>query len=189
MNARAAAVTFMLEGDTPVDLDAHMAQLPWFRLVRADAGLLLECAALDAGRAVALLARAGARATLTEHAVTVTGDLVPAIMSDLGPVAMPGTIDSVTVRPLDLGEATARLMHRSRALLRPRREDGRVRAILRAEEQLIAWRRVLWARPSVLRSRRLRGARPVVFDREALERATERYAITRTGEVGRWARG
>ncbi len=189
MNAPDVATTFRLEGDTPVDLDAHVGQLPWFRLVRADAGLLLECAALDAERAVALLARAGARATLAQHAATVSGDLMPAIMSDLGPVAMPGTIDSVTVRALDLGESTAKLMHRSRAILRPRRDDARIRALLRAEEQVIAWRRVLWARPSVLRSRHLRGARPVVFDREALERATERYAVTRAGEVGRWARG
>ena len=189
MNGPAVAATFRLESDTPVDLDTHIAQLPWLRLVRADTGLLLECAALDADRAVALLARAGARATLAQQAATVSGDLMPAIMSDLGPVVMPGTIDSVTVRALDLGESTARLMHRSRAILRSRRDDAGVRALLRAEERVIAWRRVLWARPSVLRSRRLRGARPVVFDREALERATERYAITRAGEVGRWARG
>lgn len=183
------AATFRIEGGAPMDLDTHIVQLPWFRLVRADAGLLLECAALDADYAVALLARAGARAMPAREAVAVSRDLVPALMSDLGPVAMPGTIDSVTVRPLDPGEATARLMHRSRAILRPRRDDGRVRAILRAEERVIAWRRVLWARPSVLRSRRLHGARPVVFDREALERATERYALTRAGDVGRWARG
>jgi hypothetical protein len=190
MRAADVGAIFKLEGGgMPVDLDTHIVQLPWFRLVRADAGLLLECAALDADRAVALLARAGARATLAQHVVTVASDLVPAIMSDLGPVALPGTVDSVTVRSLDLGEATARLMRRSHAILRPRRDDGGVRAILRAEERVIAWRRVLWARPSVLRSRRVRGARPVVFGREALERASERYALTRAGEVGRWARG
>ena len=172
-----------------MDLDAHIAQLPWIRLVRADAGLLLECAALDADHAVALFARAGARATPAQHAVSVSSDLVPAIMSDLGPVAMPGSIDSVTVRRLDPGEATARLMRKSRGILRPRRDDGRVRAILRAEDRVIAWRRVLWARPSVLRSRSPRGARPVVFDREALERAAERYTFMRAGDVGRWARG
>ena len=189
MSGPDVAATFRIEGSTPMDLDTHIAQLPWFRLVRADAGLLLQCGALDAEDAVALLARAGVRATPGQHAVSVSSDLVPAIMSELGPVAMPGTVDSVTVRPLDPGEATARLMHRSRAILRPRRDDGPVRAILRAEERVLAWRRVLWARPSLLRSRRLHGARPVVFDREALERATERYTLTRAGDVGRWARG
>ena len=188
MSAADVAATLLVEG-APVDLDRHIAQLGWSRLVRTDAGLVLECAALDAERAVALLARAGARGTLARSTAAVAGDLVPAIMSDLGPVMMPGTVDSVTVRTVGVGEATARLMRGSRGILRRRRDDGGVRAILRAEDSVIAWRRVFWARPSLFRSRRLRGARPVVFDREALERAIERYTLTRTGEVGRWVRG
>jgi hypothetical protein len=189
MSAAESAATFQVEGGAPVDLDTHIAQLAWTRLVRSDTGLFLECAIRDAASAVALLARAGARGTPAQRTATVPSDLVPAIMSDLGPVAVAGTIDSVTVRILDLGEATARLMRAPRAILRPRRDDARVRALLRAEDRVIGWRRVLWARPSLLRSRRLRGARPVVFDREALEHAAEHFTLTRAGEVGRWARG
>ena len=185
----ATAATLLVEGTATADLDTHIAQLTWARLVRSDIGLLFECAHADAGRATALLARAGIRGTVAQRSPDVSSDLVPAIMSDLAPVTIPGIIDSVTVRPLDLGEATARLMRGPRAILRPRRNDGRLRAVLRAEERLLAWRRVLWARPSLLRSKHLRGARPVVFDRDALERAGERYTFARAGQVGRWARG
>jgi len=184
-----ASHVLRVEGGSPVDLDSHLAQLSWARLVRGDAGLHLECAIADAERAVALLARAGARGILVARAPDVARDLVPAIMSDLGPVTLPGALDSVTLRPLDLGEATARLMRRPRSILRPRRDDGRIRALLRAEDRVVAWRRVLWARPSVLRSRAPRGARPVVFDHGAVEHATERYTLVRAGEVGRWVRG
>ena len=189
MTGVADAARFRIDGRATEDLDTHIAQLGWARLVRSDTGLVLECAVEDALRATALLARAGVRGVAAERAPSISGELVPAIMSDLGPVVMTGTIDSVTLRPLDLGEATARLMSGRRALLRRRRDDGGVRAILRDEDRLIAWRRVLWARPSVLRSRDLRGARPVIFERGALERIAERYPFRRVGEVGRWARG
>jgi hypothetical protein len=183
-------IRLKVEGGSSADLDEHIAQLSWVRLLRGDAGLHLECAAMDALRAIALLARAGARGTPVQLVSSLSSDLVPAIMSDLGPVSLPGAIDSVALRPLDLGEATARLMGGPpRSILRPRRDDGRVRAILRAEDRVVAWRRVVWARPSVLRSRALRGARPVVFDRGAVERAAERYTLVRAGEIGRWARG
>jgi hypothetical protein len=121
--------------------------------------------------------------------MSISTDLVPAIMSDLAPIVVPGAVDRVTVRALDLGEATARLMRGTRAILRQRRDDRSVRALLHSEDRLIAWSRVLWARPSALRSRRIRGARPVVFDREALERATESFTLARADQVGRWARG
>jgi hypothetical protein len=189
MSAANVAATFRVEGGAPVDLDTHIAQFGWARLLRTDAGLVLECAGRDAEHAAAVLARAGARVTPADGAPTIARELVPAIMSDLLPVMMSGAVDSVTVRTLDLGEATARFMRGSRGMLRSRRDDGGVRAILRAEDRVLAWRRVLWARPSLLRSRRLRGARPVVFDRDAIDRAVERYALTRAGEVGRWVRG
>ena len=180
---------FRVEGAAPVDLDAHIAQLSWVRLVRNDTGLLVECAIEDAERAVALLARGGARCVRAQDIASASRDLVPAIMSDLAPVVLPGGIDSVTVRALDLGEATAKLMRTSRMILRPKRDDRAVRAVLHADDRVIAWRRVLWARPSVLRSHHVRGARPVIFDRGALERATERFTLTRADQIGRWARG
>ena len=178
-----------VEGGAPVDLDTHIAQLAWVRLVRSDMGLRVECAVGDAERAVAMFARSGARCVRVQDAASASSDLVPAIMSDLAPVVLPGAIDSVTVRTLDLGEATAKLMRGSRSVFRPKRDDRALRAVLRAEDRVIAWRRVLWARPSVLRSQRVRGARPIVFDRGALDHATERFTLTRADEVGRWARG
>jgi hypothetical protein len=180
---------FKVDGGAPVDLDAHIAQLPWLRLVRSDTGLRVECALGDAERAVALLARGGARCVRVQGIASASTDLVPAIMSDLAPVTLPGAIDSVTVRTLDLGEATAKLMRGSRSILRRKRDDRALRGVLRADDRVIAWRRVLWARPSVLRSQRVRGARPVVFDRGALEHATERFTLTRADQIGRWARG
>lgn len=188
MNVMETAV-FKVDGGGPVDLDSHIAQLPWVRLVRSDAGLRVECAVADAERAVALLARGGARCLPVSETVSASAGLVPAIMSDLAPVVLPGAVDSVTVRTLDIGEATANLMRGSRRILRRKRDDRALRAVLRADDCVIAWRRVLWARPSVLRSQRVRGARPIVFDREALDRATERFTLTRADQIGRWARG
>jgi hypothetical protein len=181
-----------IESPALTELDANLAQLAWVRLVRSDAGLLFECAEREVPRATALLARSGARGIATEHPLPVSSDLVPAIMADLGPVVVPGTIDSLLVRPLDVGEATGVLMlgRRRIALVGRRRRDvSSVRAVLHSEDRLFAWRRVLWARPSLFRSRRVHGARPVVFDRDAVERGTERFALARAGELTRWARG
>lgn len=182
----AETAVFKVDGGAPVDLDTHIAQLAWIRLVRSEVGLRVECAVGEAERAVALLARAGARCVRMPGAAGASSDLVPAIMSDLVPVVLPGAIDSVAARTLDLGEATALLMRGSRRVFRRKRDDRGLRAILRAEDRVIAWRRVLWARPSVLRSQR--GARPVVFDRGALENAAERFTLARADEIGRWAR-
>ena len=180
---------FNVDDGAPVDLDVHIAHLAWVRLVRSDTGLRVECATGDAERAVALLARGGARCVPVQGVASASSDLVPAIMSDLAPVALPGAIDCVTVRTLDLGEATAKLMRGSRSILRRKRDDRELRRVLRADDGLIAWRRVLWARASVLRSQRVRGARPVVFDRGALEHTAERFTFTRADQIGRWARG
>ena len=183
-----ALATFRIEARAMADLDSHIAHLGWARLIRNDGDLLLECAAEDALRAAALLARAGARCVAAEHLI-VAGDLLPAIVTHLAPVTMPGAIDCITLRPLDVGEATARLQSRRRAILRGRREHGGVRTILRGDDRLIAWRRVLWARPSLFRTQHLRGARPIVFDRGALGRAAERYTNRQAGELTRWAQG
>lgn len=180
--------TLRIEGRAMTDLDSHIAQLGWARLTRSDGDLHLECAAADALRAAALLARAGARCVAVQHHV-VPGDLVPAIVTHLAPVTMPGAIDRITLRPLDVGEATARLLSRRRSILPGRREHGGVRTILRGDDRLIAWHRVLWARASLLRNHHLRGARPIVFDRGALERAAERYTNRSAGELTRWAQG
>ena len=183
-----ALATLRVEARAMTDLDSHIAHLGWVRLIRSDGDLFLECAAEDALRAAALLARAGARCVAAGHPI-VASDLVPAIVNHLAPVTMPGTIDRVMLRPLDVGEATARLLSRRPALLRGRREHSGVRTILRGDDRLIAWRRVLWARPSLLRTHHLRGARPIVFDRGALERVAERYTSRRAGELTRWAQG
>jgi alkylated DNA nucleotide flippase Atl1 len=181
-----------IEGRAPAELDTCLAQLPWARLVRSDAGLHLECAGDAVGRATALLARAGVCGAVTERALPPPIDLVPAVMSDLRPVTVAGVVDSVVVRSLDVAEATSRLLLRGRRIAlvgRRRRDAGGVRAILRSEDHVLAWRRVLWARPSVLRSRQVPGARPVVFDRDAVERSPERFALSRSNELTRWVRG
>lgn len=178
-------------------LDAHITRLAWTRLERDGARLAIECADDDVERAIVLLARAGAHATMIDWDAAPTPGLVPALVHDLTPRDVPGLIDRVSVRRIDLGEATARVgaagrwsvsLERWRVSLR-RRDPAPLRALLRGPERLFAWRRVVWARPAVLRSGALRGIRPIIFDREALERVEERHAFVSADELTRWALG
>ena len=177
--------------------DAQITQLAWTRLERAGTRLVLECADDDVERAMILLARAGARATPTEQEAAPMSGLVPALVHDLAPRDVPGIVDRVSVRRIDLGEATARLGSAQRwhiALERWRvsvrhRDPSPLRALLRGQERLFGWRRVLWARPALLRSRAVRDVRPVIFDREAIDRTEERHSFVLADELTRWALG
>ncbi len=170
--------------------DAQITQLAWTRLERAGTRLVLECADDDVERAMILLARAGARAIPIEPEAAPMSGLVPALVHDLAPRDVPGIVDRVTVRRIDLGEATARLGSAERWRISVRRRDpAPLRALLRGQERLFGWRRVLWARPALLRSRAVRGVRPVIFDREAIDRTEERHSFVHADELTRWALG
>ena len=178
-------------------LDAQVTRLAWARLWRGGARFVLECADEDVEHAMVLLARAGARATRIEPEGLQMSGLVPALVHDLAPRDVPGIVDRVSVRRIDLGEATVRLRSADRGSLSVdrwrislhRRDPAPLRALLRGQERAYGWRRVLWARPAVLRSRALHAVRPVIFDREALERTEERQAYVLADELTRWALG
>ncbi|MDQ2951555.1 MAG: hypothetical protein M3R54_04770 [Chloroflexota bacterium] len=178
-------------------LDEHITRLGWTRLEREGTRLVLECVDEDVERAIVLLARAGAAATRLHGGAAALSGLVPALVRDLAPRSAPGVIDRVSVRRIDLAEATTRIgatgrwnvsIERWHMSLR-RGDPAPLRALLRGQERLFAWRRVLWARPAVLRSGSLRGIRPVIFDREAVERVPERHAFVLADELTRWAIG
>lgn len=177
--------------------DVQITQLAWTRLERAGTRLVLECADDDVERAMVLLARSGARAMPIEPEAAPMSGLVPALVHDLAPRDVPGIVDRVSVRRIDLGEATARLgsaerwhiaVERWQVSVR-RRDPAPLRALLRGRERLFGWRRVLWARPALLRSRVLPGVRPVIFDREAIDRTEERLSFVLADELTRWAIG
>lgn len=178
-------------------LDEHITRLGATRLERRGTLLVLGCADQDVERAIELLARAGACATRLHDGAASLSGLVPALVRDLVPRDAPDLIDRVSLRRIDLGEATTRVSSAGRwkvsverwQVSMRRRDPASLRALLRGQERLYAWRRVLWARPAVLRSGALRGIHPVIFDREAVERAPERHAFVLADELTRWATG
>jgi hypothetical protein len=176
-----------IEPIAPTHFDAQIASLRWARLRRGPNGVSLECATDDADRALVLIARAGARVCTAAGVVAPATRSLPALMSDLAPLAAEGVVDTIVLRRVDPAEATARLERRSWLFRRPDRAG--IRAVLRGDDQLIAWRRVVWATASTLRSRMLRAARPIIFDRDSIEHGRERYSFARDDALTRWLSG
>ena len=173
--------TLRLERIAPWDVDRHLAELGALRLVRADGGLWVALGPDAVGRAVAMLARAGLRASAGAPEPPTRG-LVAAIVAHLEPLGAPAIVDVVTIRSVGDGEATARLARRG--IFRRDAERDAIRSILTGADRAFAWRRAVYAKPSALR--RLRGVRPVVFDRAALDRAEERLAFVGRSALTRW---
>lgn len=115
--------------------------------------------------------------------------LRPAIATTLEPLGdVAARYDVLTLRPVEAGEASRKLLASSWPLRRRRSRDlERCRQVLHDEDRALAWRRVLWAEPRVLRQL-LPHARPVVFDHDAIERCAERWTFARDHAVGRWLR-
>lgn len=182
-------VTMRIE---PVDLcglDAQLWALGPVRLLRDDVGISLECddeAAVPA--AVRALARAGARVVAQEEGPERSRPVgVAALARHLEPIRVARIVDTVSIRPLPPGAASARLVRRG--LLGRRRADVEaIRGVLRGCERVFLWRRVVWAEPRVARSRALAALRPVVFDRAALERPEDTLAFVSADALTRWAR-
>ena len=135
------------------------------------------------------LAFAGVRATRVAAVPPAPPAMTAAIGLSLEQLAAPAALDMIRLRPLELGEASARLLRR-RALRRRagRRERDRCLAILRERDRMIGWQRRAWAAVSVLRDRRVRAVlRPLLFDRHATP--PERLVFAADGELTRWAFG
>jgi hypothetical protein len=182
----ASTVAIRIEAVAPARFDTHVASLAWARLRRGPDGVSLECASEDAEHAKILIVRAGARACAPAPEIAPVRRTLPALMSDLVPVASEDAVDTIVLRRVDPAEATTRLWRRSWLVRRPDRAG--VRAVLRGDDQLLAWRRVIWATAATLRSR-LRSARPVIFDHEAIEHGRERYTFARDDALTRWLAG
>lgn len=179
-------VAIGIEPLAPTRFDAQIASLRWARLRRGPEGVSLECESGDADRACVLIARGGARTRAAVGVIAPPRRSLPALMSDLAPVAADGIVDTIVLRRVGPAEATARLWRRSWFVRRPDRSG--IRAVLRGDDQLFAWRRIVWATASTLRSR-LRSARPVIFDRDAVEHGRERYSFARDDALTRWLSG
>ena len=135
------------------------------------------------------LAFAGVRATSVAAAPPNPPALTAAIGLSLGQLAAPAALDMIRLRPIDLGEASARLLRRPLLRRRARRrERDRCIAILRERDRMIGWQRRAWAPVSILRDRRARSVlRPVLFDRNATP--PERVVFAAEGAIMRWAFG
>jgi hypothetical protein len=166
------------------EIDWAICSLPDLRLERRDGGTFLECGADVAGMAQRLLARAGARVVTVDALPPRAASLLPARVCDLAPFDIAGTIDSLTVRALAVGEA-ARVTRRGFFGRRPP-DDARLRDVLRGGDRMFAWRRIVWAERATLRTRALGNVRPIVFDSTAITHGQERRAYVRDGALARW---
>ena len=178
---------FRLDIGEVLEFDTHLAQLGRARLCRCPEGVTIECD--DAGRAVTVLARAGANAKMCDSSPSPAVGARPAIARDLTPLAFAGMLDVVAVRSVDMAEATRRL--RGSPSWWPSRRTDRVaiRALLRSEDRLLAWRRVVWGSVAILRSPGLDRLRPIVFDRASADHGPERFSLASAGELTRWLTG
>lgn len=164
-------------------VDDVLVSLGPLRLVRDDAGRLVECDEAIVARAVAFLARAGLRAA-PGGPIPATAHLVPMLARDLASIEIPAAVDVVDLRPLGTGDATSRLTTRVRW---PGRRDPLIlREILRGTERAFAWKRVVWVPRHAVRTRAGHGLRPIVFDRAALRRTEEHIAFTHEASLSRW---
>jgi hypothetical protein len=169
------------------DPDRELCVLPAVTLERHGDEVFLFCDDATVDDAEARLARAGLRAELGVAPPIAGARLVPAVMSDLLPVAVIGSIDRIALRPLDDGEAMSIVLRRRIGF---GRRDGatiqRARSLLRGVDRMYAWRRVVWATPAALRGRLIRGAHPVVFDRDAVEHSPTRIGLVSDRRLALW---
>jgi hypothetical protein len=174
------------------DMDGALSVLPSARLVRAAEGVFLCCVTEIAAVARMLLARAGIEAEACLAAPEPLPGWVPARAPDLVPLPRSGTIDTLELRAIGTGEATARLLHRGPLgrLVRfgPRPDVAPVRAVLHGDDRVIGCRRVLWADRALFRTPALHGVRPIFFDRASVARGEERLVFSRSGAIARWLR-
>lgn len=175
-------------------LDRAAAAVEVLELVRRPDGCYARPRPQDVGALVRALAYAGIGASEVEIGPDSAGQDVPATSGDLRPVpAALAVRDTVRVRRLALGPATALVLRRRLARFRAPSPaaQARCRTLLSGEDALLAWRRRAWVeRPHLRAVRRLSSLRPVIFDRaDAGGAARERHVFSSAGELARWAFG
>lgn len=175
-------------------LDRVVGSVAELVIVRRTEGCYARIADEEVARFVRELAYAGIAADATETDLDPVPAMIPATAGDLRPAPRELVIsDSVRIRKLDLGSATARLLRRRFALVRaPSAEAQRkCRRLLREEDLMFSWQRRAFIERGAVRSvRRTSSLRPVVFDRVADGwTGREPRAFASDGLLAHWAFG
>lgn len=162
-------------------------------LRRAD-GCYARVADEEVASLVRDLAYAGIEAEATQIDLGPGPTAIPATAGDLLPVAVDLVIsDSVRIRKVHLGMATAEVLRRRFAFIRPpsAQAQGRCRRLLRGEDLMFSWQRHAFIERGRVRSvRRTSSLRPVIFDRATAGSGGRGHlAFASDGLLARWAFG
>lgn len=175
-------------------LDPAVGSVGELVIVRRADGCYAQVADGEAARFVRELAYAGIEADPSHTELLRASGAIPATANDLRPAPV-GLVasDSVRIRRIDLGAATADVLRRRFASIRAPSAEAqrRCRRLLRAEDLMFCWQRqALIGRGAVRSVRRTSSIRPVIFDRPATGwTGREHRAFASDGLLARWAFG
>lgn len=175
-------------------IDAAVAAIGELTLVRRPDGCFAEVGERQAQAFVRLLAYAGIQAEPVETDLRHAATAIPATAGDLRPAPVDLVIsDSVRIRRMPLGDATAEVLRRRFALFRGPSLEARRKCVrlLRGQDVMFSWHRRALVAPSAVRSlRRSSSLRPVIFDRPSADwTGSEPRAFASDGLLARWAFG
>lgn len=175
-------------------IDVTVASIGELTLVRRSDGCFAEVGDEQADALVRVLAYAGIQADATQTDLRHGSTAIPATAGDLRPAPVDLVIsDSVRIRRIPLGDATAEVLRRRFALFRAPSVDARRKAIrlLRGQDVMFSWQRRALVGPAAVRSlRRSSSLRPVILDRLSVGwTGAEPRAFASDGLLGRWAFG
>jgi hypothetical protein len=175
-------------------LDPAVRSVDELLIVRRTDGCFVLVPEEQASRFVRDLAYAGIEADTVQTDLAPAPGTIPATAGDLRPARVGSVVsDSVRIRKVDLGSATADILRRRFAFVRaPSAEAQRkCRRLLRDEDLMFGWQRQAFIERGAVRSvRRTSSIRPVIFDRPT-DRwpGRERRAFASDGLLARWAFG
>lgn len=173
-------------------LDDAVASVRELRLVRRADGCYAEVADEDAEGFMRDLAYAGIQADPIHTELGPGAAAIPATAGDLRPAPVDLVVlDGVRIQRIHVGTATAEVLRRRLALIRPpsAAAQKRCRLLLRGDDLLFRWQRQAFVERGAVRELRRRSSlRPVIFDRPP-DRWTGREprAFASDGLLARWA--
>ena len=175
-------------------LDPALRSVDELVIVRRPDGCFVQVPDDRASKLVRDLAYAGIEAETVQTDLAPGPATIPATAGDLRPAPAGSVVsDSVRVRRVDLGTATAEVLRRRFAFIRaPSAEAQRTcRRLLRDEDLMFTWQRHAFIERGAVRSlRRTSSLRPLIFDRAANGwTGREPRAFASDGLLARWAFG
>lgn len=175
-------------------LDPAVRSVGDLLIVRRADGCYAEVADGEVAELVRDLAYAGIEADATETDLSPGPAMIPATAGDLRPAPAGSVVlDSVRIRKVDLGFATAEILRRRFAFIRAPSADAqrKCRRLLQDEDLMFSWQRQAFIERGAVRLvRRTSSLRPVIFDRAATGwTGRERRAFASDGLLTRWAFG